>query len=186
MPGQHYLPAPPTFISSHNCGWHLCSKMATASLSRCLLVVVFAALLHHQVSSLMCSPLPYEIYWNVADADPQGIDISAYGIFPANFTQTGNSCSNPGCKAWTQGVFPTISSEGHIVNGGVPQKANLTEHQMVLTRDVVGWIPDPDWSGNAVLDFESWTTVWELNTGGGDWHSVRYTINVQPTTYTSK
>ena len=39
---------------------------------------------------------------------------------------------------------------------------------------VCAWIPDPDWAGNAVLDFEEWTTVWELNYGGGDWHSIRY------------
>ena len=36
------------------------------------------------------------------------------------------------------------------------------------------WIPDPEWSGNAVLDFEAWTTVWALNTGSGSWHSYQY------------
>ena len=126
-----------------------------------------------QGASLPCDPLPYEIYWNVADANPPGIDISAYNIFPANYTQTGNGCSNPGCSPWTQGVFPTISSTGHIVNGGVPQNANLSEHLRRLASNVTHWIPDPDWAGNAVLDFEDWTTVWELNSGGGDWHSRR-------------
>ena len=124
-------------------------------------------------TSLQCDPLPYEIYWNVADKDPFGINLTAYNIFPANYTQTGYACSNPGCKHWTQGVFPTISASGQMVNGGVPQNASLSEHLDTLSRDVVHWIPDPDWSGNAVLDFEDWTTVWELNTGGGDWHSRR-------------
>lgn len=122
-----------------------------------------------------CSPLPYEIYWNVAEKDPPGIDLSAYYIFPANYTQTGAGCSNPGCKPWSQGVFPTISDSGQKVNGGVPQNANLSQHLESLASGVVQWIPDPDWAGNAVLDFEDWTTVWDLNSDAtGDWHSVRY------------
>jgi hyaluronoglucosaminidase len=110
----------------------------------------------------------------VADKDPAGIDLSTYYMFPANFTQTGNDCSTPGCSHWTQGVFPTISESGKKVNGGVPQRANLSEHLQRLASDVTHWIPDPEWSGNAVLDFEAWTTVWELNTDSGDWHSLRY------------
>ena len=123
-----------------------------------------------------CDPLPYEIYWNVAETDPPGINLTAYHIFPARYTQTGDGCSTPGCKTWTQGVFPTISASGEKVNGGVPQNADLSKHLELLARDVVQWIPDPDWSGNAVLDFEAWTTVWELNTGSGDWHSRRYPV----------
>ena len=75
-------------------------------------------------------------------------------------------------------MFPTISDSGDKVNGGVPQNANLSEHLETLARDVVHWIPDPDWSGNAVLDFEAWTTVWELNTGGDNWHGRRFEIIV--------
>ena len=126
--------------------------------------------------SLQCDPLPYEIYWNVADANPPGINVEDYNIFPANYTQTGNACSTRGCKHWNQGVFPTISASGKKVNGGVPQNASLSDHLDALARDVVQWIPDPEWLGNAVLDFEDWTTVWELNTGGGDWHSRRLVV----------
>ena len=67
-----------------------------------------------------------------------------------------------------------ILDNGTAVNGGVPQAANLPVHLAELEKTVVKWIPDPQWDGNAVLDFEAWTTVWELNTGSGDWHSVRY------------
>ena len=143
--------------------------MASAGLSLLCVAVILA-----RSSSLLCDPLPYEIYWNVADQDPEGINLTAFSIFPARYTQTGDGCSTPGCKRWSQGVFPTISSSGKKVNGGVPQNASLSEHLGTLTRDVVHWIPDPEWSGNAVLDFEAWTTVWELNTHGDDWHSRRY------------
>ncbi len=126
-------------------------------------------------STSPCKPLPYQVYWNVGESDPTAVDLRDFLIFSANFTQTGNGCSNPGCKSWSQGLFPTISASGEMVNGGVPQNANLTAHLEALRKTVVSWIPDPDWSGNAVLDFEAWTTVWELNTDSGDWHSIRYT-----------
>lgn len=124
-------------------------------------------------SKTECVPLPYEIFWNVAESNPP-LNLSQFLIFPANYTQTGSGCSNPGCKPWSQGLFPTISASGEIVNGGVPQNANLSAHLERLSETVVTWIPDPEWSGNAVLDFEAWTTVWELNSGTGDWHSYRY------------
>lgn len=123
-----------------------------------------------------CEPLPYQIYWNVGEADPPTVNLGDFLIFTANFTQTGDGCSNPGCKSWSQGLFPTISASGDMVNGGVPQNANLTAHLEALEKTVVTWIPDPEWSGNGVLDFEAWTTVWELNSSPtGDWHSFRYT-----------
>ena len=88
--------------------------------------------------------------------------------------QTGDGCSNPNCNTWTQGLFPTISTGGVIANGGVPQNANLSPHLERLAGTVVKWIPDPNWDGNAVLDFEAWTTVWELNNGSGNWHGEKY------------
>ena len=42
-------------------------------------------------------------------------------------------------------------------------------------------VPDINWKGNAVLDFESWTTVWDLNIGEGTWHSKIYqNYSIQP------
>ena len=122
-----------------------------------------------------CNPLPYEIYWNVGEANPTGVNLSQFLIFPANYTQTGDDCSTPDCQPWSQGLFPTISASGKPINGGVPQNANLTAHLQKLEETVVTWIPDPEWSGNAVLDFEAWTTVWDLNTDrAGNWHSYKY------------
>lgn len=37
------------------------------------------------------------------------------------------------------------------VNGGVPQRANLTLHRQLLQAQVVKWLPDADYSGNAVF-----------------------------------
>ena len=72
-------------------------------------------------------------------------------------------------------MFPTINTEtGETVNGGVPQNADLSLHLKKIEEMLPDWIPDPEWKGNAELDFESWTTVWDLNTGHGSWHSNVY------------
>lgn len=147
--------------------------MATVGLKAFALVVSLASFTPSTVADV-CSPLPYEIYWNVAEANPNSVNLSQFLIFPANYTQTGDGCSSQGCQSWSQGLFPTITETGMPINGGVPQNTNLTAHLQKLKETVVTWIPDPEWNGNAVLDFEAWTTVWELNHGSGNWHSYQY------------
>ena len=74
------------------------------------------------------------------------------------------------------GLFPRLR-DGAPHNGGVPQAANLSAHLANLRATVPRWIPDPEWDGLAVFDFEEWTNVWELMiapTAGGGWHSVAY------------
>jgi hypothetical protein len=104
-------------------------------------------------------------YWNQ--------DVSQYFIIGGNYTQTGNLCDLPNCTSWSQGSWPTIGNGP--VNGGVPQNGNLTQHLELLAKNVVKWIPDPEYDGNAVFDFENWTPVWEENwVPGGGWHGVEY------------
>lgn len=81
---------------------------------------------------------------------------STYDIVNHSMTQTGNGCNTPACESWTQGAFPTLRklANGSIVpdvNNGVPQRANLTLHKELLQAQVVKWLPDPDYSGNAVF-----------------------------------
>ena len=54
-------------------------------------------------------------------------------------TQVGNSCSNPGCKSWKQGLFPSIGENGEIVNGGVPQAADLNKHLQIIEETLPLW-----------------------------------------------
>eukprot|EP00755_Sulcionema_specki_P028083 Sspe_Gene.89118::Locus_60968_Transcript_1_1_Confidence_1.000_Length_1860::g.89118::m.89118/K01197/hya; hyaluronoglucosaminidase len=116
----------------------------------------------------------YAVFWNVGETKDPPMPVEPFGILPRNYTEVGGGCSTPGCSSWSQGVWPVITSDGKVVNGGVPQAGNLTLHLETLRRDVVRWIPDPEWDGNAVFDFESWTTVWDYNSDSGNWHSRRY------------
>ncbi len=59
------------------------------------------------------------------------------------------------------GLYPRLY-EGKPDHGGLPQNANIPAHLAELARDIQRDIPDPNFSGWAVLDYESWDPVWEL------------------------
>ncbi|ESO84657.1 hypothetical protein LOTGIDRAFT_95501, partial [Lottia gigantea] len=60
------------------------------------------------------------------------------------------------------GDFPSIS-KGHINNGGIPQLGNLSLHLSKLYKDIVEAIPDKDFQGVAVFDFEAWRPLFGDN-----------------------
>lgn len=49
------------------------------------------------------------------------------------------------------------------VNGGVPQAANITAHLIQLALDIENSIPDPDFTGLAILDWEAWRPLTSEN-----------------------
>lgn len=118
----------------------------------------------------------YQVYYNVDQGTagmggiprepypPLEVDVTVYGIAPLNETQGERACILPGCFPWTSGAFPELQcTDGHvtsITNGGVPQAANLSLHLNLIREQLPRWIPNSSWSGNAVIDFEAWTTVW--------------------------
>ena len=121
-----------------------------------------------------CTPSPYQVFWNQYGPVFGALDVSRWDITAGNLTQTGVDCDQPNCTAWTQGLWPTIGDNGEVFNGGVPQAANLTAHLENIRATMGGWLPDPEWAGNAVFDFEDWTPVWAQNNNPSWWHGVRY------------
>ena len=139
----------------------------------------------------MCGPLPF----------PDATTLPRrFGITPRTAAQTlGQLCTAAGCNnsivcGFPDGclqvvsAFPSITdaagyphwngtcddSAGLCVNGGVPQRANLTAQLQLLEEIVPLWFPDSSWAGYGQLDWELWTPVWEENTGPGAFHSARY------------
>jgi len=47
--------------------------------------------------------------------------------------------------------------------GGVPQRGDLNVQLAQVEHAVNILIPDPEWEGYAVYDFESWHPIWEIN-----------------------
>lgn len=58
------------------------------------------------------------------------------------------------------GIIPRYW-KGKMEHGGVPQEADLNAHIAKVRRDVVREIPNPNWSGCAIIDLEAWGPLWE-------------------------
>ncbi len=57
------------------------------------------------------------------------------------------------------GRYPKLW-KGQWVNSGTPVEADLAAHLEKAARDVDRLIPDPEWDGFAVIDYEHWGVFW--------------------------
>eukprot|EP00035_Acanthoeca_spectabilis_P001287 m.79000 g.79000 ORF g.79000 m.79000 type:complete len:436 (-) comp10769_c0_seq1:129-1436(-) len=117
----------------------------------------------------------YPVFWavggnNATDFDPGQIaDITQFGILPKNYT----FCGRIG-GAWPS--LPNPTGPAGAVNGGVPQAGNLSLHLDLTRSNVEAMMPDPDYDGLGIYDFEAWVPLWDENTtpASTNWHSQRY------------
>lgn len=58
------------------------------------------------------------------------------------------------------GVCPYVHKD-KAYNGGIPQRCDLQAHLAKVRIDVEQAIPDPEWSGFAVIDHEGWDVLWD-------------------------
>jgi hypothetical protein len=57
------------------------------------------------------------------------------------------------------------------------QAADLQLHLEALQPLISQWIPDQQFAGNAVLDFEAWSPVFDQNdVTGSHWHGKVYQV----------
>lgn len=59
----------------------------------------------------------------------------------------------------TLGMWPCYDTSAHAavaINGGLPQLGNLTAHLAKVRKDVATLLPDPNFDGYAVIDWEVW------------------------------
>lgn len=59
------------------------------------------------------------------------------------------------------GLYPRVY-ETVIENGGVPQLADLGAHLDEAAKDLQAAIPDPNFTGYACIDWESWSPCWDM------------------------
>ncbi|XP_055620483.1 hyaluronidase-like isoform X2 [Toxorhynchites rutilus septentrionalis] len=92
---------------------------------------------------------------------------SRYGVYQnQNDSFRGNFIS----ILYDPGKFPALleKSSTRVLykrNGGVPQEGNITEHLEVFRAHMAELVPDPDFSGIGVIDFESWRPIYRQNFG---------------------
>ncbi len=57
------------------------------------------------------------------------------------------------------GRYPRIVN-GREANGGIPQNVDMADHLSRVRRDIERALPDPNFDGYAVIDFEAWKPDW--------------------------
>ncbi|MBN3292251.1 HYAL2 protein, partial [Polypterus senegalus] len=63
------------------------------------------------------------------------------------------------------GLYPYYNSQNQSVNGGIPQEGILSNHLAQMTVGLNKYIPDAQSPGLAVIDWEYWNPLWNLNFG---------------------
>ena len=128
---------------------------------------------------------PYPVLWDSNSIDDSALE--AAGIRKNTHQAIGSSpvidwpcqdapasyCTAPFHGYCLRGVWPLISADGVITNGGVPQAANLTEHLDEIRRTMPFGIA-LNYTGIVAIDFESWSPIWSEDTSIGGWHSALY------------
>ena len=111
---------------------------------------------------------PYPVFWAVGGPNssafgPGGsVDVGQWGIKHNNFTI---------CGGMTTHLMPALPEGGGApIRGGVPQSANFSLADFIagLSKTIAAKIPDPDYDGLAVFDFEAFTPIWSEDTGEHD------------------
>lgn len=98
------------------------------------------------------------LYWSVHGPEERNINFSGLPI------QRGRS------EIFYEqhiGKFPRIwidreTGRESVENEGIPQKTNWNAHLAKVRRDLDARIPDPNWDGTGILDFETWHPNWEM------------------------
>ncbi|KAI4886779.1 hypothetical protein NFI96_026510 [Prochilodus magdalenae] len=112
------------------------------------------------------SRLPFFTVWNAPTEQCLSrygvdLDLSVFDIVHnQNQTFTGGNITL--FYSGKLGLYPHYD-HNKSVYGGVPQNASLRNHICQADSDLQKAIPDPDFQGLAVVDWEDWRPLWERN-----------------------
>ncbi|XP_061788300.1 hyaluronidase-1 [Nerophis lumbriciformis] len=121
---------------------------------------------HVSMATSSSFQLPFRTVWNAPSADCLSkynvdLDLGTFSIGQnQNLTFMGENITI--FYSEKLGLYPRYS-QGKAVYGGVPQNASLDDHLSVARENISACIPDKDFQGLAVVDWESWRPVWERN-----------------------
>ncbi|XP_056130595.1 hyaluronidase-1 [Lampris incognitus] len=130
----------------------------------CLNLNSFVFSQQHATSSF--SQVPFLTVWNAPTAHCRsmyGVDLDL-GVFNIVQNQMQSFIGENITIFYADklGLYPSYI-QGVPINGGVPQNGSLDKHLKAAAEDIRTNIPDRNFQGLAVVDWESWRPVWERN-----------------------
>jgi hypothetical protein len=148
-----------TFSASPN--FCCLAQLATVRMNKSAALAMLFAVALLAATGTGSRALHFEAACNYPCPEPCA-SAARFGLLPCNATVTGGVTDRVGAY----GAWPTLFRNGSVMsNGGVPQAANLTLHLELVARDVERRVPDANFSGRLVLDFEKWRPTWALDAG---------------------
>ncbi|XP_060775290.1 hyaluronidase-1 isoform X1 [Neoarius graeffei] len=115
----------------------------------------------------LLSEFPFFTVWNAPTekcASRYGVDLdlSVFNIIH-NQNQSFNGSNITIFYSDKLGFYPHYTEKNESVYGGIPQNFSLHDHLSQAFDDLQNQIPDKNFSGLAVVDWESWRPLWERN-----------------------
>uniref|UniRef100_A0A1E1W6F5 Hyaluronidase n=1 Tax=Pectinophora gossypiella TaxID=13191 RepID=A0A1E1W6F5_PECGO len=116
---------------------------------------------------------PFEVYWNVPTMQCSSKKIHFTNLFDKFGILQNSNDSFRGEKIailYDPGFFPALfrnesSGKLRFRNGGVPQEGDLDLHLKAFRSVLDQSIPDKEFSGIGIIDFESWRPILRQNFG---------------------
>lgn len=106
------------------------------------------------------------------------VDVSVFDVV-ANKGQTFRGSDMTIFYSEQLGTYPYYTSTGEPIFGGLPQNASLVTHLTHAFQDIKAAIPEPDFSGLAVIDWEEWRPRWAFNWDSKDIYRQRSRALIQ-------
>eukprot|EP01048_Picozoa_sp_COSAG05_P024341 COSAG05_NODE_5682_length_1116_cov_2.422812_1_plen_215_part_01 len=112
-----------------------------------------------------CDKFP--VFWWIWGQNNTDI-TTPWSMEPLTKTQLGGHCSAltpvhkrpfkkyKNLSEWSEGAWPRSLPQNNT-------EQQLAAHIAALEAQLPHCVPDPDFDGNAVFDFENWDPVWEMN-----------------------
>nr|XP_034826542.1 hyaluronidase A-like [Maniola hyperantus] len=114
---------------------------------------------------------PFKVYWNVPTKQCRQRNVTFDNLAKFGIIQNQDDNFEGGRVTimYDPGVFPAIfkgdSGKYRYRNGGVPQQGNLELHLTAFRESLNKSIPNPNFSGVGVIDFESWRPIFRQQFG---------------------
>lgn len=120
---------------------------------------------------------PFVVVWNAPTESCRlkfkvDLDLSVFDIV-ANLNET---LSGPNVTIFYHshlGYYPYYAMSGEPINGGLPQNQSISKHLTKARADIEKLIPQKDFRGLGVIDWENWRPQWVRNWGSKDIYRIK-------------